>query len=159
MPTKKKSSAKKTTKKAVTNKAAAKDRAEDAAKFAVDESTNKNTKKTSEEPVKKAVKTKNSPKNTVATIPKKSTSRLRQWWTTLRGKKAKAQSSIEGTTEDVDIQDVQLQVREIKRPSGITAFFTQLNYVGMGKFRHSFIQSLALMLNAGLSLIDAMEAQ
>ncbi len=37
----------------------------------------------------------------------------------------------------------------------LAAFFTSINYIGMGKHRTMFIQSLATMLNAGLPLVDA----
>lgn len=41
--------------------------------------------------------------------------------------------------------------------SGLKAFMTSLNYIGMGKERLMFIQNLATMLNAGLSLIESLK--
>ena len=38
-------------------------------------------------------------------------------------------------------------------------FFSSLNHLGMGKQRMMFIQSMAMMLTAGLSLIDALRTQ
>ncbi|MDD4287053.1 MAG: type II secretion system F family protein [Candidatus Peribacteraceae bacterium] len=38
-------------------------------------------------------------------------------------------------------------------------FFASLNHLGMGKQRMMFIQSMAMMLTAGLSLVDALQTQ
>jgi len=38
-------------------------------------------------------------------------------------------------------------------------FFSSLNHLGMGKQRMMFIQSMALMLTAGLSLVDSLQTQ
>ena len=73
----------------------------------------------------------------------------------LFGKKKKQEEPEE---EEEEEQQFTLTVKEIKKPTGIGAFLKSLNYMGMGKYRHSFIQSLALMLNAGLPLIDALSA-
>lgn len=46
---------------------------------------------------------------------------------------------------------------EPKEKSGLGKFFASLNNMGMGKQRVAMIQSLAMMMNAGLPLIDALE--
>lgn len=51
-----------------------------------------------------------------------------------------------------------IEVREQKKENSVSAFFQTLNYLGMGKYRHMFIQSLATMLNAGLPLLDSIRA-
>ncbi len=51
-----------------------------------------------------------------------------------------------------------IEVKEKAEKSGVAKFFQTLNYLGMGKYRHLFIQSLATMLNAGLPLLDSLRA-
>lgn len=43
-----------------------------------------------------------------------------------------------------------------KEKNGLGKFFASINNIGMGKVRVSMIQSLAMMMNAGLPLIDAL---
>lgn len=140
---------------------------EDAKKFAVDsaesaveaepvaevESAPEAQESAPEKPVEKKKAKKEAKQESNST-----SSRLRFWWTAKK-KKPKEET---GKSEEELLQEaeqiVELRVKEVKRPNGLTAFFKQINYIGMGKFRHSFIQSLALMLNAGLSLIEALQA-
>ena len=143
--------------------------AEDAKKFALEEkeeqevaevpeeSTEVKEKETelAEESQETKKKTKKS-KKTAQKEKKDTASRLRFWWTAKKKKQADEPDAAEEA--DLPPAQVELRVREIKRPSGISAMFKQINYIGMGKFRHSFIQSLALMLNAGLSLVEALQA-
>ncbi len=42
------------------------------------------------------------------------------------------------------------------KKNGFVAFLNSLNYIGMGKERMLFIQNMAMMLNAGLPLVDAL---
>jgi len=51
-----------------------------------------------------------------------------------------------------------IEVKERKKKGSLTTFFQTLNYLGMGKYRHLFIQSLSTMLNAGLPLLDSLRA-
>ncbi|MBT7928532.1 type II secretion system F family protein, partial [Candidatus Peregrinibacteria bacterium] len=86
-----------------------------------------------------------------------------------KGKKQKKKFSLrknkkEGpeVVEEPEIKKEEVQttltLKEEKEKGGLGSFVKQLNYVGMGKQRSSFIQSLALMLGAGLSLIEALQA-
>jgi type IV pilus assembly protein PilC len=47
-------------------------------------------------------------------------------------------------------------VAEAKPKTGLSKFFASVNNMGMGKQRVAMIQSLAMMMNAGLPLIDAL---
>ncbi|PIQ76425.1 hypothetical protein COU78_06255 [Candidatus Peregrinibacteria bacterium CG10_big_fil_rev_8_21_14_0_10_49_24] len=93
---------------------------------------------------------------------KKSTEKTkRRKWFSFR-KKADSTSQ-ESKTQDAPEEEsantpFTIEVREQKKESGVSAFFQTLNYLGMGKYRHMFIQSLATMLNAGLPLLDSLKA-
>ena len=62
------------------------------------------------------------------------------------------------TDEEVAKRPFTIEVREKKKMSSVATFFQTLNYLGMGKYRHLFIESLATMLGAGLPLLDSLKA-
>ncbi|TSC59376.1 MAG: type IV pilus assembly protein PilC [Candidatus Peregrinibacteria bacterium Greene0416_62] len=62
----------------------------------------------------------------------------------------------EPPTEEQMLQAMEARTKREKK-KGITAFFRSLNYMGMGKHCSAFIQNLAMMLNAGLPLIEALQ--
>ncbi len=67
----------------------------------------------------------------------------------------------EGTkgTEEKDLNGTPaLVVRSAKKKNSLANFFTSVNYIGMGKHRNMFVQGLAMMLNAGLPLVDSIKA-
>lgn len=113
-----------------------------------------------DEPVEQPVQEKKQTKKVKALAKKgpvkKSFFGIKERLSARKNKKIKKETTEEEPETEPEL--MQVQVKEVKRPSGVSAFFKQLNFVGMGKFRHSFIQSLALMLNAGLSLIDSLQA-
>lgn len=58
---------------------------------------------------------------------------------------------------DLDAAAMNLAKKKKKHSGGVGGFFKSLNNLGMGKYRAQFIQNLAMMLNAGLPLIDALQ--
>ena len=77
------------------------------------------------------------------------------------GRKKKEKELAEGeeeTDEEIASRPFTIEVREKKKKSSVSEFFQTLNYLGMGRYRHLFIQSLATMLNAGLPLLDSLRA-
>lgn len=70
--------------------------------------------------------------------------------------KEKKAEPAEPATEEQILQAVEARARRDKKKT-LASFFRSLNYIGMGKHRSSFVQNLAMMLNAGLPLIDALQ--
>lgn len=101
-------------------------------------------------------------KQTKEKKPKKSNKekRSRKWF--FFTKKKKKEEITEETGESEEEQQTNrpftIEVREKKKESSVSAFFQTLNYLGMGKYRHMFIQSIATMLGAGLPLLDSLRA-
>lgn len=50
-----------------------------------------------------------------------------------------------------------VHMAQFQNKNGFKAFLTSINYIGMGKERMSFIQNMAMMLNAGLPLVDSLK--
>ena len=69
--------------------------------------------------------------------------------------KEKKTEAPEPSTEEQMLQAMEARAKREKK-KGITVFFRSLNNMGMGKYRSAFVQNLAMMLNAGLPLIDAL---
>ena len=151
-PKKKKTVAKKTKKSSAKKKVEEKEVSTELDDSLVDDSV-------SVEEEAEKLETKKKKSETVRTVQKKKKASVRQWWSFGKKKEELKKQQEEDNAESEETQEAfTLQVREIKKPSGLTGFFKAINYFGMGKYRHSFIQSLALMLNAGLPLIEAMQA-
>ncbi|HLD32563.1 MAG TPA: type II secretion system F family protein [Candidatus Peribacteraceae bacterium] len=75
------------------------------------------------------------------------------------GKKNKEQGEEkEEEAEESKERPFVIEVREKKKKSSVAVFFQTLNYLGMGRYRHLFVQTLATMLNAGLPLLDSLRA-
>jgi type IV pilus assembly protein PilC len=62
----------------------------------------------------------------------------------------------EPPTEEQMLQAVEARAKR-ERKKGFSAFLRSLNNIGMGKQRSAFVQNLAMMLNAGLPLIDSLQ--
>ena len=60
-------------------------------------------------------------------------------------------------TEDEVLEAMETKARTRKKKKGMKAFFRSINNIGMGSQRSAFVQNLAMMLNAGLPLIDALQ--
>lgn len=80
-----------------------------------------------------------------------------------RSKKAEAKKEkkkVEVTpppTEDEVLEAMETKARTRKKKKGMKSFFRSINNIGMGSQRAAFVQNLAMMLNAGLPLIDALQ--
>lgn len=69
---------------------------------------------------------------------------------------AKVKETAEPPTEEQMLQAMEARAQR-ERKKGVAAFFRSLNYIGMGKHCSAFVQNLAMMLNAGLPLIEALQ--
>lgn len=99
---------------------------------------------------KKKSKAQESP--TVENVP--SSPEKKGFFARMKEKKTKQEEHV-AVQEDTHLL---IEVREQKKKSAVATFFQTLNYLGMGKYRHLFIQSLSTMLNAGLPLLDSLRA-
>ncbi len=57
----------------------------------------------------------------------------------------------------MELSPFSLTMKRKKKRLGLLGFLRSLNNIGMGKQRTAFVQNLAMMLNAGLPLVDAMK--
>lgn len=73
-----------------------------------------------------------------------------------KGKKEKKENVQETQSEEEIFQAMEARAKR-KKKKGLASFFRSLNNIGMGKHRSAFVQNLAMMLNAGLPLIDSLQ--
>lgn len=81
-----------------------------------------------------------------------------KWFSLRRTKDERKAVAAEAPEEDLTDRPFTIEVREQPKKSSVAVFFQTLNYMGMGRYSHMFIQSLATMLNAGLPLLDSLHA-
>jgi type IV pilus assembly protein PilC len=100
-------------------------------------------------------------KKTKEKKPKKSKKEKKsRTWSFFKKKKEEGEEETEESEEKEQQSNrpFTIEVREKKKESSVSAFFQTLNYLGMAKYRHMFIQSIATMLGAGLPLLDSLRA-